>query len=140
MSCILFNVIMLIIDKKMQNLLFFNNNISLFIGFQTSITISLTIIYKDILVNDIQFTIVVRLMVRIERYDMINIYFLCPNVHAKILIFFVPKYKQKIQIFILFNLVFKKKSSFPIKTFVYSHEIKCKLHSIFSLFYFLLNQ
>ena len=36
-----------------------------------------------------------------------------------------------------------KKTQFfcpPRKTFAYSHEIKCKLHSFFSLFYFLPNQ
>jgi len=49
---------------------------------------------------------------------------------------------KKRQTFILFNLVFflRKKLSFSRKTFVYSHEIKCKLHSIFYLFYFLYNQ
>jgi len=55
------------------------------------------------------------------------------NYKQKKFIFFVPNYKQKRPIFIIFNYVFSKNHFFQRK-------IKCKVHSIFSLFHFLCNQ
>ena len=51
----------------------------------------------------------------------------------KKLIFFVPNYKQKRLTFIVFNYVFSK-------NYLFQRKIKCKVHSICSLFYFLYNQ
>jgi len=47
---------------------------------------------------------------------------------------------QKKKFYFLFNLVFSKKIYFLRKTFTYSYEIKCKLHSISTFFNFFHNQ
>jgi len=56
-----------------------------------------------------------------------------PNYKQKKLIFFVPNYKQKRPTFIIFNYVFSK-------NYLFQRKIKCKVHSICSIFHFLYNQ
>lgn len=92
----------------MQHLLFFYNNVSLVIGFQSSIIVSLTIINKDIFVNDIHFTIMVCLIVRIKRHDIINIYTSYFN-----LLFDAPMRKDKL--FLLLILSYNSSAIFVIR-------------------------
>jgi len=65
----------------------------------------------------------------IEEKDILFV----PNYKQKKLIFFVPNYKQQKPTFIIFSYIFSK-------NYLFQRKIKCKVHSIWSIFHFPCNQ